>query len=73
MFDNSSYSMPVPMTAAGVAMDRPQPSLTERLELEREVLERRLEAINAALKTMEENPAVAETVNAIIKLGPLGN
>ena len=51
-----------------VGTSRPQ-SMTERLRGEKERLEFRLAQVNEALTAMEENPEVAKTVDAIIKVG----
>lgn len=44
-------------------------STTDRLNNEKERLEQRLEAVNAAIEALESNPEIQNAIDAISKLG----
>ena len=58
-----------PMTEACETREIRQPAVSERLELEKKRLERRLEEVTAALDALHTNPEIAKTIDAISKLG----
>lgn len=65
MYDNG----PIAMTASMPTLGGKCLTISERLYRQRKELTERLDLINAAIESIEKNPGVLETIDAISKVG----